>query len=361
MAPKLKLIQRRVEKARFLNWTSAPSYLLPHGLVGLLSIFIGTHLVYCSLTGNLSPYAGPLYQAELNGHDEYMHKIPYRVLIYAISTAMNALSGYQLVRSAPKDAQPLFRKCAVLQMSICYFILRFMPHTSYLLHRKIIETNDVDFRAHGNQCGGGDNGVQNWELDNHICVFVQGLDIIVTIIAIICALSFLGFAIDAKNKNNNNPIIGYAVAFGAFAVLLPFAYPVQLSLYGQIPWWTCIQQRYPFQSIAVVAYIYIPTSLTFSSILFGATLLHRKVISENELGIASIIVISSCFVSCVLMQEIHLPNVSTQRVYLPCMDPSFGEEEQFWEQWVWEALDFSSHSRFVWSNIFGVNIIRGFN
>lgn len=358
MTPKLKLVRRRVEKARFLHWTSTPSYLLPHGLVGLLSIFIGTHLVYCSLTGNLSPYAGPLFQTELNRHDEYMNKIPYRVLIYAFSTAMNALSGYKLVQSAPKDAQPLFRKCAVLQTSICYFILRFMPHASYLLQRKIIEVN-MDFRAHGNQCSDGDNGLQGWELDNHICLFVQGLDIIVTIIAIICSLSFLGFAIDAKNKNKN-PIIGFAVAFGAFAILLPFAYPIQLSLYGQTPWWTCIQQRYPFQSIAMVAYIYIPTSLTFSFILFGATLLHRKVINENELGIASIIVISTCVISCVLMQEIHLPNVSTQKVYLPCTDPSFGEEQQLWERWAWEALDFSSHSRLVWSNIFGVNI-RGFN
>lgn len=358
MAQKLNRT-RRVEKVKFLNWTSTPSKLLPHGLFGLLSIFIGTHLVYCSLTGNLSPYAGPSYEAELDGRDEKTHKIPRTILLYVFSTAANALSGYKIVRSAPDNARPLFRKCAILQLSMCYFILRFMPHSSYFLHRKIIATH-MDLRANGNQFSEGDDGLQYWYIDNCVHALVQCLDIIVTITSIICALSFLGFAVDEKNKNNKSPILCYLIVFGTFAILLPFAYPLQLSFYGQTPWWTCIQQRYPSQSIAMVAYVYIPTTLTFSFILFGATLLHRKVITENQLGIASIIVISTCLVSCVLMQEIHLPDVSTQKVYLPCVDPILGEEDQSWEQLVWKALDFSSHSRLVWRNVFGV-IITGSN
>ena len=102
----------------------------------------------------------------------------------------------------------------------------------------------------------------------------------------------------------------------------------------------------------MVAYVYIPATETFSLILFGVTLFLRKIISPIELGIASFLVIFLCVFSTVLTQEVHIPDVSTQRIYLPCKDPLIPES---WEGKVLRALDFSLYARSILVKFFGVD------
>ena len=100
----------------------------------------------------------------------------------------------------------------------------------------------------------------------------------------------------------------------------------------------------------MVAFIYIPATVSFSLTLFGATLYQRKILSANEFGLASLLVIVGCLLAAVLSQEVHIPDVSTQRIYLPCLDPPAGS----FEERVLHALDFSRYARAILTKCFGI-------
>ena len=56
----------------------------------------------------------------------------------------------------------------------------------------------------------------------------------------------------------------------------------------------------------MVAYIYVPATWAFAAILFGATLLIRKIVSPLIFG-ASLGLVMSVLVGTVLAQEVHIP------------------------------------------------------
>ena len=58
--------------------------------------------------------------------------------------------------------------------------------------------------------------------------------------------------------------VAVVVLVGSFALALLALYPLQLALGGQ-GWWECVQAAYPQQSVGMVAYIYVPATVTFSS------------------------------------------------------------------------------------------------
>lgn len=294
-----------------LNWVSNPSRFMPHGLSGLLSIAIGLHLIFChSLVGNLDPYT-------LNSTDGSVtiSDVPCRVVAYAMATSWNALGGYRIVNKAPPNSRTSFKRCAILQICLSFYVLRFLPHMSRI------------------QFGGSKN-------------ILQVLDGIVTTTSVMCTLSFLEAAIDLSKTSM---ILGQAIVIGVFGIMLLSFYPIQLSIQGE-DWWRCIQDRYPIQASGMVAYIYIPATVTFSSILFGATLYQRKIISSNEFGVVTMLTILICLLSTVLSQEVHIPDVSTQRIYLPCQDPPAGS----WEEKILIALDFSQYARSILTRFFGI-------
>ena len=45
-----------------------------------------------------------------------------------------------------------------------------------------------------------------------------------------------------------------------------------------------MQAAYPLQSVGMVAYIYVPATVTFSAMLFGATLWLRRIIGDLIFG-----------------------------------------------------------------------------
>ena len=126
---------------------------------------------------------------------------------------------------------------------------------------------------------------------------------------------------------------------------------MQISYNGQ-EYWQCVQERYPMQASGMAAFIYIPTSLTFNIILFGATLYQRKVLTEAAFGVGSVFIILTCIVSTILSQEVHIPDVSTQRIYLPCEEPV----AKTLEFEIVKFLDFSRYARMILGFLFGFQL-----
>jgi len=177
--------------------------------------------------------------------------------------------------------------------------------------------------------------------------FIQFIDCLLAITTVASTLSFTNVAIDFWKESRS---IAISIMIGTLGILLLSVYPLQLALLGQ-DWWECIQKRYPAQGSGMVAFIYVPATVTFSLMLFGATLYSRKIISEAEFGLLSSFTIMVCLVGTVLSQELHIPYISTQRIYLPCHEPEFDTLEYF----VVNLLDFSMYARTILSKLFQVN------
>merc|ERR1719336_2107750 len=126
-----------------------------------------------------------------------------------------------------------------------------------------------------------------------------------------------------------SPIERGALFVGCLAFGLLAFYPVQLAWGGQ-EWWDCVRDEYPDQSAAMPAYIYVPATMTFAALIFGATLLVRRIISEATFGVAILGFTLATLLATVLMQEVYFPVVSTQRLYIACpRQPAASTWERF--------------------------------
>ena len=97
-------------------------------------------------------------------------------------------------------------------------------------------------------------------------------------------------------------------------------------------------------------------------IFFAVTLQIRKIITVNQVtyrqysikmtlqlvfgGVCSVIGI---LMLTVLLQEYHIPFISTQKLFIPCGQP----EEKSWSAWADEALDFSAGAQKLWRMLLG--------
>lgn len=313
----------RIARVRKLNWLSSPYRALPHGLTGIISIVSGISLVVRSLTGHLDVYmlTDNLREQE-DGYEEYgssiMSMVPFTIIIYAASTFANAVSGYHISHLAPLYARDIFKRCALLQVCLSYYVLRFTPHVSAALSYLVKEEEYLAAKIMNRT--------------------VRLVDVAFLLVTMTCILSFNTVAIDQWWKGSR--VLSISLALGTLGILLLTTYPLQLAIQGQ-GWWSCVQDRYPYQSSGMVAYIYLPATITFSLILFGATLYQRKILSEMEFGIGSGVVVLVCLLATVLSQELFIPDVSTQRIYLPCSEPEIGTLEHD----IVKTLDFSRYAR----------------
>ena len=268
-------------KFRSLQWLT-PHPALPHGVSGAITLIIGGLITFQSLTGSYDLLYTPL------------------IYIYVLSTFVNALSGYLTVHKSPKIGQDAFRRAAIFQMCCVYYVWRFSPLAIGLGY-----------------------GV------------VRIFDFICAAGMILCLLSFTILALTFPNK-----VQAIAVATGTLALLALSGYPVQLALEGE-EWWNCVQGEYPKQEIAFSGYVYVPTTWTFAMILFGVTLFQRQIISPAVFGYGFIAsVLGSLFIT-VMTQELHVPVVSTQRLYIPCGGGPLSPMQES----VVNALDTSAHAQ----------------
>ena len=97
------------------------------------------------------------------------------------------------------------------------------------------------------------------------------------------------------------------------------------------------------QGLAMVAYIYVPTTWGFAAMLFGGTLWNRKVIGDMAYGGGVAGVVLTIMLSTVIAQEVHFPNTSTQKLWLPCPAPPSGT----WSAFAVEALDMSAAAKYI--------------
>jgi len=267
---------------RSLRWTS-PSPAFPHGFAGVISVAVGAGLIAYALCGDLSAASSTLSLG-----------------LYAVSSCVNAAAGLAIGGSAPRNVRNIFRSCAVFQLSLLYFVARFSP--SFPAGRSAA---------------------------------VALLDRAVSLLTVIGVASF---ALAAAVKL---PLaVGAGVMVGSLALALLTGYPLQLAILGQ-EWWECVHTAYPKQGLAMVAYIYVPATWAFAVMLFGATLWSRKLIGDLALGGGFAGLVLATLVSTVLMQEVHLPDVSTQMLWLPCPTPP----PDSWSAWIATKFDTSALAR----------------
>lgn len=287
--------------------------------MGILSVLFGTYLIACSILGDLAPYKSCLGT-----------NVPIILVLYSVFTACNALAGAKLSHLAWKETQMVFRQCAYLQLCLSFYILRFAPIFNQII--SAIQSKQGNLES---------------EIVMHCIRFV---DVLLSIVLVFCILSFQQVAY-TQWVVHKKISIALAVSIGSIGMLLLSTYPIQLAIGGH-EWWTCIQETYPQQNVGMVGYIYLPATVTFSLILFSATLYQRGIISEFQFGIGAATTTLVCLVATVLSQELHIPFVSTQRIYLPCKEPIANSTEAH----ILHALDFSIYARSFWREIFGVHI-----
>ena len=267
-----------------LHWLD-PFKALPHGFSGLGCVSIGIVLIIAALAGDIRVTSHPFLQG-----------------LYAYATFANAAAGLFITGRAPKHFQGVFARTAVFQMCLVYYVARFMPGFP----------------------GGG-------------TLLITALDMAVAAFTVLAIFSFAVFGIQ-----HMPPTIAVALLIGSVALALLAGYPLQLAILGD-EWWQCVQVAYPMQAIAMVAYIYIPATWAFAVMLFGSTLWNRKIIGDLALGLGFAGLVIVTLVSTVLMQEVHLPDVSTQMLWLPCPAPPPGS----WSAWVAQKFDTSALARSV--------------
>lgn len=261
-----------------LRWT-APSKALPHGLSGGTALLIGTVLIAGSLRGSYAPLEGPL------------------LALYATATLANALAGFFISSRAPRIFRLAFQHAAIMQSCLAYYVARFAPWNGPTPPTSVVRMAD--------------------------CAVAMGV-----LLGIFSMLA-------TSYKVLPAPLVA-AVAAGSAGFLLLASYPVQLALGGD-EWWSCVQRAYPMQGVGMVGYIYVPATWAFAFIMFGATLWNRGIIGEGLFCGVFLVLVMGTVVCTVLTQEVHIPVVSTQRIYLPCPAPEPGS----WRDAAVQRLDFS--------------------
>jgi hypothetical protein len=251
-----------------LNWWS-PIAFIPHGWSGILSLLCGSYLLWTSQ-----------FQSSLAA---YGTSAPYH---YVFFTVVNAVAGYRISSKAPSKTRSIFKACAVFQCISCYYVLRFLPSFYTTVPNKILRIMD--------------------------CAMV---------------IPFLGvgasFLYAAYVVHKQSPASAVAITVGTFASATTFFYPMHLVYDAN--WLDCIlEQRYAAEDITLTAYVYLPATMCFSLMIFGATLLQRGIISDAVLGCLGVV----CFVWTVfmglLMPEVQLPVISGLHIYMPCPAPREG-------------------------------------
>jgi hypothetical protein len=233
-----------------------------HGLFGIATVVLGGLLL-----------AETIFWSKL---DLYYTILPY---LYFTAAFGNAFVGYSM--PAPKHSQFAFRASAVFQMCLLYYMVRFLP----------------SYRNYSSRY----------------------LDIAVCFPLLTACLQFLRIAFQQTDT-----ALQIALSVGTLALSLTLFYPLQLA--WDPLWLNCLlENRYPAQDLAMSVYIYMPATYTFALILFGATLYLRRIITDTQLGLMSLCLVTFTLLGTVLLQEIQLPEISAQELIMACPSPNVWE------------------------------------
>ena len=296
-----------------LHWTSRPSRFVPHGLTGIFVVILGFYLSVCSICGYLGPYGlGPnkVYYT-ITVFQKY--EIKYVLYTFLLLCFINGSTGYILAPTSTKIGKPIFRVAGITVICLVYYSIRFLPET-YITINAIVPT------------------------------LLRLFDIVFCILIVGTTLSFwyTSYTIYAESKANSIAILIGSIGMSTFS-----AYPIQLLLFGN-------ELLYPLQGVAMTAFVYIPSITVFSLCSFLPTLYLRKMITDIQLGTSiAVLVIGILFVA-ITSQELIVPDVSTQKLYIPCIVPTM--EHSPIEYQMMDFFDVSKLTRSFLKNIWGISV-----
>jgi hypothetical protein len=309
-------------KLKSLKWWT-PIAWIPHGASGIVSVVIGLYICSLGLLGQIDSY-----KPTSSSSSSWSSLVPFTFLLYALSTTINAIAGFLLAKKAKKNIQGIFRRSAIVQVCLCYYVLRVTPHATIVYHKILAGSSN------------------NTGIPFMTSTITWWVDTVMAGILNLCILSFFQVAHEAWSSSAKEMSIGLAI--GTICLLTVGAYPAQLSIFGQ-DWYDRLQERYPYQALCFVIYVYVPATVTFSLMLFNATLLERGIVNVQGWGMILALAAPTCLVVMVFCMEYYFFNVSTQRIYVPDCEP----DPQSWSAQIDYALDFSRYSRQFMTFAFG--------
>ena len=266
--------------------------MLPHGISGAVSLITGFLIILGSLSGQ---YA--------------LLRSPWILYTYVISTAMNAVAGLILANThGTKFTKRPFMSAGLLQLGMVWSVFRFRPET-------LVMEAELFYGA------------------------TRLLDIVFACLLVGNNIQIGAFAVEMMHSGGPNgdfKAIGVAVFASSFAAWLLSGYPIQMA-YGGEEWLECVEQVYPAQRFGFSGYVYVPASWAVGAMLFGASLLNRKIIDTATFALTFGVGVMSVVFITVISQEVHIPYVSTQKLIVPCPAPA---EDSFYGKVV-SAMDTS--------------------
>ena len=231
----------------------------PHGLFGALELFFGMILLRDAMTGKLDRFQ--------NGS--------FILPLYWITSLIMAVGALRIVNQAPKKFKFLFKWSAVLHITLIYYMYRFSCY----------HWNGTD------------------SLD-----FIMGP-------LFLCTASCL--AVYTFKEINIFASMMYCSLFTVAGYVVP------VTIYGQ-SYIDCLDEEWPMQSVGFVSYVFGAISTIYSLCLFLVTVITRIGLNKIPIvfSIAVLVVpVIATLVGAVLMQEIVIPWVSTQRLIIFCPRP----------------------------------------
>ena len=231
----------------------------PHGLFGALELFFGMILLRDAMTGNLDRFQ--------NG--------AFILPLYWITSLIMAVGALRIVNQAPKKFKFLFKWSAVLHITLIYYMYRFSCYHW--------------------------NGTASLD-------FIMGPVFLCTA----CCL-----AVYTSKEINIFASMLYCSLFTVAGYVVP------VTIYGQ-SYIDCLDEEWPMQSVGFVSYVFGAISTIYSLCLFLVTVITRIGLNKVPivLSIAVLVVpVIATLVGAVLMQEIVIPWVSTQRLIIFCPRP----------------------------------------
>lgn len=227
----------------------------------------------------------------LTGMVEARGPNPLLFYTYTLSSSVNAIAGILLVPKAPLDARGAFYSGGIMQLALLYFAWRFF------------EIQEMD-------------GYAVWLLLDK-CFAVS----------ILVSICYMVYIVWSGVRNKLGTLSAVSVSVGCFSLMLLAGYPLQLAFAGQ-EWYLCVLNEFPLQRAGFVNYVYVPATWTLGGMFFGATLLTRKIISVQVFAAFFLGLILATLFSTVILQEVHIPCVSTQRLLLFCPSNDLTELQQ---------------------------------
>ena len=219
--------------------------------------------------------------SSLFGNFKILHS--WSFYIYFIAVIINAIMGFKLLYKVPSSSRNLFRCGIVQQLGLIWFAFRFHPWGISIPGARIID------------------------------------------IAMTCAIvsSTLFYLSQALWRDDIDTSIKAGLLCGIAGIAFLSGYPIHLSIGGN-EWLQGVVTMYPKQLIGFSGYVYVPTTWMYATLFFGASLCQRNIITFREFGMVFRVGVLSVLLMTVLCQEVHIPGVSTQRLFIPYPIPESG-------------------------------------